>query len=91
MTSISTKTRFSAMVLAVIAVVAGLATGADAAGCLREFGQCGDCAEDKLWEGIRNVDLSKVADAYVDGLDCEIDLMHCILYAHHHSYGSCPA
>lgn len=56
------------------------------AGCLSEYGDCGDCAKqalrDAFWEG----DLEDFMDAYVDGIDCDIDLAHCLLYGHHHDY-----
>ncbi len=88
MTINTTKTRGAVMAIAVMALTAGLATSADA-GCLREWGQCGDCAERKMWDAIMNLDFGQAADAYVDAADCDIDLFHCLVYADHHDYRGC--
>ncbi len=88
MTTNTTKTRFAVMAIAVTVLTAGLAASADA-GCLREYGQCGDCAEQKLWDAIIDRDFRAAAEAYVDGADCDIDLFHCLVYDHHHKYGTC--
>ena len=90
MTINTTKTRCALMAIAVTALTAGLAAPADA-GCLREYGSCGDCAERKLWRAFRSLNFRKAAEAYVDAADCDIDLFHCLLYAHHHKYGNCRA
>ena len=90
MTINTTKTRCALMAIAVTALTAGLPTPADA-GCLREYGRCGDCAKRKLWRAFRNLNFRKATEAYVDGADCDIDLFHCLLYAHHHRYRTCRA
>jgi hypothetical protein len=64
--------------------------GSAAAGCLKEFGQCGDCAEQALGRALWDLDPGGIADAYVDGIDCDIDFFHCMLWGQHHSY-SCGA
>lgn len=56
------------------------------AGCLRAYGECGRCARKALMDAIWDIDVIGVTDAYVDGADCDIDLVHCLLYADHHTY-----
>ncbi len=90
MTINTTKTRCALMAIAVSALTVGLAAPADA-GCLTEWGRCGDCAERRLYRALRNRDFGEAVDAYVDAADCDIDLFHCLLYAHHHSYRRCRA
>ena len=77
--------RPAAVILLVTASLVSL-PGTAAAGCLREFGNCGDCAEAALRSAIWSLDLGGIADAYVDGIDCDLDLMHCILWGQHHNY-----
>ncbi len=75
------------IVLAVIVVLTSLAIAAPAeAGCLREWEACGDCAEKALWNAIFDLDFGAMDDAYVDGLDCHIDFIHCVLFDRHHQY-----
>lgn len=82
------RTRPGIVAMALIAALAiGLvAPGATLAGCLTEFNDCGDCAHKLLFEALRNLRFGDAADAYVYGLDCEIDLVHCLAFAHHHTY-----
>jgi hypothetical protein len=77
--------RPAAAILVAAATVLSLPSSA-AAGCLREFGDCGDCAEAALGRAFWSLDLGGVADAWVDGIDCDLDLMHCILWGQHHDY-----
>jgi len=71
----------------IVALAIGLAAPASSqAGCLKEFGECGDCAEAAMLDALRRYDPGDFMDSYVDALDCEIDLIHCLLYAQHHSY-----
>lgn len=74
----------TALLLAAITLLA--LPGSATAGCLREFGNCGDCAEQALGKAIRDLDIGGIADAYVDGIDCDLDLMHCLVWGHHHTY-----
>ena len=37
-------------------------------------------------EAVRERSFNDAADAYIDLLDCDIDLVHCIFYAQHHDY-----
>lgn len=74
-----------AVVALLTATVLSLPVAASA-GCLKEFGECGDCAEKALERAIWDLDLGGMADAYVDGIDCDIDLMHCLLMGQHHTY-----
>ena len=75
------------IVLALIVVLTSLAIAAPAeAGCLREWEACGDCAEQALWKAIFDLDFEGLGDAYVDGLDCHIDLIHCLMFDRHHQY-----
>ena len=82
-------TRFSCGAVVVLALVA-MATPASALGCLTEFDDCGRCAEEMLFDAIRDLSPGDAIRAYVYGIDCEIDLIHCMLYADHHTY-SCGA
>ncbi|MCH7825226.1 MAG: hypothetical protein IH849_10525 [Acidobacteria bacterium] len=71
--------------LAVIVVLASLAIAAPAeAGCAREWEACGDCATKALYAAIFDLDLKALNDAYVDGIDCHIDFIHCLMFGHHH-------
>ena len=83
-----TKIRINVVAMALIAALAigFVAPASSQAGCLREFGDCGDCAQKAMYDAFRGFKLGDMADAYVDALDCEIDLIHCLLYAHHHDY-----
>ncbi len=56
------------------------------AGCLREWEGCGNCATRAYWRAVRNLDGKGMGDAFVDALDCDIDLFHCIAMAVHHNY-----
>jgi hypothetical protein len=71
--------------LTTLALLPALSAPAEA-GCLREWQQCGDCAERAFWAAVRRLDPGDAADAWVDALDCDIDLYHCISMAHHHEY-----
>jgi hypothetical protein len=80
-----TTFRVAAIVLAAaLTLLSGAAPAS--AGCLKEYGRCGDCARDAMMDAIRNLSIRDAMDAYVDGADCDIDLLHCILYDNHHSY-----
>lgn len=76
--------RAAAPLLALVMTVAGALPAA--AGCLREYGQCGDCAKKAMRDAIWDLDLEGALDAYVDAADCDIDLFHCIVLGQHHSY-----
>lgn len=85
----SKRSRWAHAVVAAMIVV-GIAVAPEpafAAGCLTEFADCGDCAEAMLLDAIREVDPGDMIRAYLYGVDCEIDFVHCMLYADHHSYG----
>ena len=75
--------RLAMLILGVTALA--LSSSADG-GCLVEFETCGQCASRHMYEAISNLDFGEVMDAQIEGWDCEIDLVHCILYAHHHDY-----
>ena len=77
--------RPAVVVLLAVATLVSL-PGSAAAGCLREFGDCGDCAEAAMSRAMWSLDLGGMADAYVDAIDCDLDLMHCILWGQHHNY-----
>ncbi len=84
MKSLPLSVRSTALLLAAVTLLSFPSSAA--AGCLREFGDCGDCAEQALLEAIWSLDPGGVADAWVDGIDCDLDLMHCILWGQHHEY-----
>jgi len=76
-----------AIALAIIVVLASLASAAPAeAGCLREWDACGDCAKRALYAALVNLDFEAFEDAYVDGIDCDIDVIHCLMFDRHHTY-----
>ena len=76
-----------AIALAIIVVLASLASAAPAeAGCLREWDACGDCAKKAMYAALKKLDFGAFEDAYVDGIDCDIDVIHCLMYDHHHTY-----
>lgn len=77
--------RPAAVILLITAALVSV-PGSASAGCLREFGACGDCAEAAMGRAIWSLDFGGIADAYVDGIDCDLDLMHCILWGAHHNY-----
>jgi len=79
-----------ATTMLLVTIIGFAAAGPASAGCLREYGRCGDCAERAMSAAIWDLDARGVLDAYVDAVDCDIDLLHCILYDSHHSY-SCGA
>ena len=73
--------------IALVATLSLLAAVAPAnAGCLREYGNCGDCARAAIWRAIFDFEFEDATDAWVDGIDCDIDLLHCLLYDNHHEY-----
>ncbi len=73
--------------LAIIVVLTSLAIAAPVeAGCLREWEACGDCATKALYAAIFALDIEAFEDAYVDGLDCDIDVIHCLMFDRHHEY-----
>ncbi|MFQ5742071.1 MAG: hypothetical protein ACE5HV_00625 [Acidobacteriota bacterium] len=74
----------SLIVLVVCTTLSGLTRDARA-GCLREWKQCGDCFKQKFNKAARGFDLSGIADAYVDAIDCDIDLFHCLVLGSHHT------
>ena len=76
----------SALALLLVAATMLALPASATAGCLREFGDCGDCAEQALARAFWNLDPGGMADAWVDGIDCDIDLMHCMLWGQHHDY-----
>ena len=72
---------------AALVIVATLSLAPAAyAGCLTEFKFCGDCATKHMYNAMRELDFGGMADAQLEGWDCEIDLFHCVMYAHHHDY-----
>lgn len=76
--------RATALLLAAGVTLAGMSPAY--AGCLREYGDCGDCARAAMIDAIRDRSVGDAMDAYVDAIDCDIDLMHCVVYGQHHSY-----
>ncbi len=81
-----TMFRVAAIVLAAaLGLLSGVAPAS--AGCLRDYGKCGDCARQAMIDAFWELSIGDAMDAYVDGIDCDIDLLHCILYDSHHSYG----
>ena len=81
----TTTFRFATIVLATAMGLLGAVAPASA-GCLREFGKCGDCARGAMRDAILGGSIEDAMDAYVDAIDCDIDLLHCILYDSHHTY-----
>ena len=74
------------MAVAIVALAAlAIATPA-AAGCMMEFDDCGECARQMLYDAIWDISLEGIEDAWLYGIDCEIDFVHCLLFAHHHEY-----
>ena len=84
MTTKPTAVRTFTSLLAAVLLIAGASPAF--AGCLKEFGECGDCAEKAMVEAVMDLDVGDAIDAYVDAIDCDIDLLHCILYDSHHEY-----
>ena len=81
------RTTFRVAAIVMAAALGSLSGVAPAnAGCLREYGKCGDCARAAMIDAIRGKSIDDAMDAYVDAIDCDIDLMHCILNDSHHSY-----
>lgn len=76
--------RAAALMLVLALTFAGTAPAY--AGCLSEYGDCGDCARKAMIDAILDRDVGGAMDAYVAGADCDIDLIHCILYDSHHRY-----
>ncbi|MGD8331416.1 MAG: hypothetical protein PVJ49_18430 [Acidobacteriota bacterium] len=76
--------RVAAFVLAVVMTLAG--TLPAAAGCLSEYDQCGTCARRHLRDAVLDLDAGGIEDAFLEGLDCDIDFVHCLLFGHHHDY-----
>lgn len=76
------------VVAVVLATALGLLSGVApaSAGCLREYGRCGDCARKAMIDAVSDLSIGDAMDAYVDAIDCDIDLLHCILYDGHHRY-----
>jgi len=69
-----------------VGILALGAVPAAEAGCLSEFRTCGDCAEQRFDNAFWNADFGEMTRAFEDALDCEIDLVHCITFGHHHQY-----
>lgn len=73
--------------LAIIVVLTSLASAAPAeAGCLREYDACGDCAKKAMYAALWDLDFGALEDAYLDGVDCDIDVIHCLMFGQHHKY-----
>ena len=73
--------------LAVITILATLTASSPAeAGCMREYDDCGHCARTAMLDAVLDLDLRGLHDAYLDGIDCDIDFVHCLMFAHHHQY-----
>ncbi len=73
--------------LAIIVVLTSLALAAPAeAGCVAEWEACGDCAKRSLYEALTNLDFGALEDTFVEGIDCHIDFIHCLMFGHHHEY-----
>jgi len=62
---------------------------AEAWGCLLEYRNCGRCAYFLLGRAVVSLDLEGFIEAVLYGLDCDIDLYHCIAYGQHHDYTGC--
>jgi hypothetical protein len=77
--------RAAALVLAVVMTFASAMPAA--AGCLLEYDSCGDCARKHLRDAILGLDVDGLEDAYLEGIDCDIDFVHCLLFGMHHDYG----
>jgi len=73
------------LLITTVALLPALVAPAEA-GCLREWEGCGECATRAYWRAIRNLDLKGVGEAFTDGVDCDIDLFHCVAMAVHHTY-----
>lgn len=72
-------------VVAAAVVTATLLAGVDSAqaGCFAEFDECGECVVKRFRE---NLTFWGYIDGVRDGIDCEIDLYHCIVLGAHHKY-----
>ena len=81
-----TRTVVRACALLAVASVSLAGAQPAAAGCLKEYGQCGDCAQEAMVDALFDLDVGGAIDAYVDAMDCDIDLFHCILFDSHHDY-----
>lgn len=56
------------------------------AGCISEYQQCGDCAKRKSRVALQKRDWRLYFEAVLDGVDCDIDLYHCLFQGRHHRY-----
>lgn len=78
-------TRIAAVGL-LVGVLALAAAPAAEAGCLSEYRTCGECAHKRFKGAVWNLDLDEMNRAFEDALDCDIDLVHCLTFGHHHQY-----
>jgi len=76
--------RAAALVLAVVITLANAMPAA--AGCMVEYDKCGDCARKHLRDAILSLDFGGLEDAYLEGVDCDIDMVHCVMLGMHHDY-----
>lgn len=60
--------------------------GQATAGCLREWDACGECVRKAARRAVRDADVGELLWAVVDGIDCDIDLYHCVVLGQHHRY-----
>jgi len=75
--------------LTIFALVTVLSAGAAlpaSAGCLQEWADCGACAKRHMRQAVWNLNPWGIADAFTEALDCDIDLLHCVLMARGHEY-----
>lgn len=80
------KPRPFATILLVTLALCAAATGEVRAGCLSEWDKCGTCAAKRGRQALHNLDLAALASAWADAIDCDIDLVHCIVLGKHHRY-----
>ena len=80
------KNLFLCVALLTAALLLPTLASSASAGCLREWQDCGECATKAFWRAMGRLDPGGAMDAYVDAVDCDIDLFHCVVLAVHHNY-----
>ena len=81
------KKRRTLLALMVLVLIASFASAAPAhAGCAKEYDDCGKCARKMFYDAVMNLSFGELNDAYIYGIDCDIDMIHCLLFAKNHSY-----
>lgn len=73
------------LLITTVALLPAIAAPAEA-GCLREWQGCGECAQRAYWRALSRLDMKGAGEAFVDAIDCDIDLFHCVAMAVHHTY-----